>query len=326
MTSCCIVGYGAIATVHAKALTDIKNTNLYAVCDVDSKRLEAAEAEYKGIKTFTSFDEAVKCSEIDSFHICTPHYLHYSMTEKVLKFNKSVVVEKPVAITKEDYYKLLNYSKEKEVCLVFQNRYNPCFKKLIELAKSEEYGKILGINATLFWSRDAEYYTSSPWKGKLSKEGGGVLINQAIHTLDLVTCVLGKPVCVKAIKTNFSLKNIIEVEDTITSSIDFENGSRCMFFATNGAKTTRTPQLEIIFEKAVLIYCDRSLYLNGEIILDDKFTDFKGKECWGSGHEILLEDFYNNKNSISPLDAKNTYDTLFAMYESAEKNGAEVYL
>ena len=248
------------------------------------------------------------------------------MTEKVLKFNKSVVVEKPVAITKEDYYKLLNYSKEKEVCLVFQNRYNPCFKKLIELAKSEEYGKILGINATLFWSRDAEYYTSSPWKGKLSKEGGGVLINQAIHTLDLVTCVLGKPVCVKAIKTNFSLKNIIEVEDTITSSIDFENGSRCMFFATNGAKTTRTPQLEIIFEKAVLIYCDRSLYLNGEIILDDKFTDFKGKECWGSGHEILLEDFYNNKNSISPLDAKNTYDTLLAIYESAENNGEEVYL
>lgn len=324
MKKICIVGFGAIGPVHAKAIENINSAELYAVCDINPEKLKAAKTDYPGIKTFESFDEALCCSEIDAFHICTPHYLHFEMIKKALAAEKTVVSEKPVTMTKAEFDALLKLKGAENTCLVFQNRYNPCIKKLFELTQKNEYGKILGINANLMWKRDAAYYNSASWRGTKDMEGGGVLINQAIHTLDLVMAAGGKPTGVSAQKSNLSLKEVIEVEDTVSAVINFENSAKGVFFATNTASADSAPYIEVICEGACIVYRNYKLYLDDELICTDNNSYYTGKKCWGTRHETLLADFYENGSFISPFDAKNTMDTMFAIYESADAGGKEI--
>lgn len=319
MKNACIVGYGAIGPVHAKAIENIEEARVYAVCDIDSEKLERAKNDIKGIKTFKSFDDALSCDEIDCFHICTPHYLHFDMIEKALRKQKRVISEKPVTMTKTEFQKLLSLQGSEKVCVVFQNRYNPCVIKLREIIQNETYGKIKEIYANVIWKRDSAYYSSAPWRGTKAMEGGGVLINQAIHTLDLCVFLGGEVASLKASAFNFSLENIIEVEDTISAVIDFKNDIRGIFFATNAGNHNHSPEIKIIFESGECVYSNGNLCFNNSLICSDNFTDFYGKKCWGAGHDLLLCDFYKNECFISPHDIKNTMNTLFDIYESAAK-------
>ena len=323
MKKVCIVGYGAIGSVHAAALEKSDNAKLYAVCDNDYNRTNLCREKYK-IVAYTDFDEMLVDENIDSVHICTPHYLHFEMIRKALEAGKKVVCEKPVTMTKTEFDELLSIKNNENVCVVFQNRLNPCFLCLEEVMESGRLGKVKSVKGIVTWCRTAEYYSQADWRGRWSTEGGGVLINQAVHTLDFLCSIGGQVESVKANMMNYSLPEI-EVEDTCTAYIKFTSGATGLLLATNVNGINSPIDFEVIFDKGVARYNDGKLYINGELKIEDS-TPMLGKTYWGKGHEALAKNYYDFNNYFTPHDVKNTMNTMFAIYESAKQNGKEVAL
>lgn len=316
--NCCIVGYGAIGPVHAEIISSIENVVLYGICDVVKERAVKGATEYQ-CKAFYSLDSCLSDTNIHSIHICTPHYLHFEMIEKCLAAKKMVVIEKPITMKKEEFELLLSKYEGAPIYPVMQNRTNNCITTLKTIISTEpKLGQLKAIKGFLTWHRDKRYYESAKWRGTLKYEGGGVLINQAVHTLDLMIYLAGNVQSVIATKSNKSLQGVIEVEDTVDALMKFENGATGIFYATNAYGDDSKPQLELEFEYASFQYINGELYQNNEFVCRDDQA-YNGKEYWGSGHRRLLYNLYTNQKAFTVEDVKNTMLTMFAMYENAEK-------
>lgn len=316
MKNVCIVGYGAVGPVHATSLAMIENVFLYGICDTNKERADKGASEY-GCKAFYDLDDCLHDKNIDSIHICTPHYLHFEMIERCLEAGKQVVVEKPVTMKREEFEELFLKYRNKPVYPIMQNRTNACVKKMKEMIDTDSgLGKLKMAKGILTWHRDEKYYDSDWWRGTKAYEGGGVLINQAVHTLDLMIYLGGNVKSVVATTSNKSLKGVIEVEDTVDAFLKFENGATGIFYATNAYGKNSSPQLELEFENASFKYIDNTLYRDHEFVCCDERT-FHGKDYWGSGHGRLFYDLYVNEKAFLLEDVKNTMQTMFAMYESA---------
>ena len=307
--------------VHAEAVKNAEYAELYGVCDTDEKRTAGYDC-----KKFTSYDDAVADENIDCIHICTPHYLHVPMLRRAVEAGKMVVVEKPAAMNYDEFKTILPYAKKTRICAVLQNRFNPCVEKLKEITESGEYGRVLGLKGILTWKRDKAYYQSGAWRGKWATEGGGLVINQALHTLDLLYYLGNKPTAVKASADTRVLGDIIEVEDTAEATIFMENDVRAHFYATNNYSTNSSYDIEVHTEKAVFKYfLERLFKINGsnyEIIAEDNMKAH-GKVCWGASHEKLIDNFYRaaaggNARYTTLEDAEPIMKLLSALYESAE--------
>lgn len=321
MKNACVVGYGAIGPNHANAIEQTDSVRLYAVCDNDPERAKRCVDQY-GVKDYRDFDEMLKDPNIDAVHICTPHYLHFPMIKKALAAGKQVVTEKPITMTRVEYEELLTLEGADKVCCVLQNRLNPCVREMKRIAESGELGKVVTARGLLTWNKDMAYYGHDAWRGKWATEGGGVLINQAIHTMDLFNYITGNVQSVKAHMTNFDLPEI-EVEDTLTTFLRLKDGGRGVFFATNAYGVNSSPMFEVVFEKGTVHYEASKLYKNGVKIEEDE-QPVMGKGYWGKGHAGLIKDFYDRGVYFSVQDVKTTMDCVFAMYDSARVGGKEI--
>ena len=246
------------------------------------------------------------------------------MIEKAIKSGKNVLCEKPVVITKSEFDRLLSLEGNDKLNVVLQNRLNPCMLCLRKIAESGKMGKINGVKGIVAWQRTAEYYLKDNWRGKWKSEGGGVLINQAIHTLDYLCLIAGEARSVKASMCNLSLPEI-EVEDTITARINFQNGVKGLFFASNSSSANSSVDFEVFFENGEAHYIDNKLYINGKLVEED-ITPLHEKSYWGIGHEKLIKNYYDNEIGFSVETVKNTMDATFAIYESAKNNGMEIII
>ena len=323
MKNACVVGYGAIGPNHANANQQTDSVRLYAVCDNDPARAKRCVDQY-GVKDYRDFDEMLQDPNIDAVHICTPHYLHFPMIKKALAAGKQVVTEKPITMTRVEYEELLTLQGVEKVCCVLQNRLNPCVREMKRIAESGELGKVVTARGLLTWNKDMGYYGNDAWRGKWATEGGGVLINQAIHTMDLFHYITGKVQSVKAQMANFDLPEI-EVEDTLSAFLRLQNGGRGVFFASNAYGVNSATMFEVVFEKGTLRYEARRLFKDGVLVQEDEHPDM-GKGYWGKGHAGLIKDFYDRGVYFSPLDVKPTMDCVFAMYDSARVGGKELKL
>ena len=292
-----IIGCGNIYSMHADAIINSEHSQLAAVADIDAEKARAAGERYN-CNWYTDYKDVLKDESIHTLHICTPHYLHAPMAIEAMEHSKAVLVEKPVAINSKAALEMLEVSKRtgRQLGVCFQNRYNPTSTRMKEVLESGEAGRILGARAIVTWNRGADYYGQAKWRGTWDEEGGGVLINQSIHTLDLLQWCLGEIDSISGSAHTHLLNEIIEVEDTAEAIIKFSNGSRAIFYATNCYVKDSPPEVEIICEKATIKLCDdlKICYSDGrqEHVSD---TDPKSgkKACWGSGHSRLINDFYN---------------------------------
>lgn len=319
MKKICIIGYGAIAASHAKALVSAQNAEFYAVCDINPERIAICQKDYDVIG-YTDYRDVLKDTNIDGVHICTPHYLHYEMVSAALKAGKTVICEKPVTLTRAQFDDLMQLPQKDNLGLVFQNRLKPCVLALKNLIDGGSLGKVTNCKAILTWSRGKEYYASGSWRGKWDTEGGGVLINQAIHTLDLLCYLVGEVKALSATMTNFSLQDVIEVEDTFNAYLQYTEGATAIFFATNAYGKSGAIDFEFIFENGIAKYTDSKLYINGECVCEDTVATGE-KAYWGTTHGELICNFYDRGVYFKLEDVKNTMYTIFAMYESAKQNG-----
>ncbi len=323
MKNACVVGYGAIGPTHADAINQTASARLYAVCDIDPERAARCVREY-GVKDYRDFDEMLRDPEIDAVHICTPHYLHFSMIKKALAAGKEVITEKPITMTREEYRELLELPGVEKVCCVLQNRLNPCVRAMKQLADSGELGKVVTARGLLTWNKDMNYYGHDAWRGKWATEGGGVLINQAIHTMDFFNYITGDVRSVRAQMANFDLPEI-EVEDTLAAFLRLNGGGRGVFFASNVYGVNSSTMFEVVFEKGTLRYEARKLFKDGQLIEEDE-QPVLGKGYWGKGHVGLIQDYYDRGVYFSVADVKRTMDCAFAMYDSARQGGTEQIL
>jgi len=296
-----IIGAGSISQTHITAIKSGSFTKLSAICDVDENKLSKAVklCGDESVNTYTDYKQMILCEKPDVVHICTPHYLHREMACFALENGSHVYLEKPAAMNAEEARIIVETAKKtgKKVCVSFQNRVIPTNDKVKKCIVEGTYGKLLGIRGFMPWHREGAYYTESSWRGTWDKEGGGVLMNQSIHTLDLMYYFGGK---VKDVQGSVSLrqnKGTIEVEDTAEATIWFENGVRGVFYATNCYVTDVSVEIELCFEKGRLLLQDDRLYYNDgkgfELIESNcDYSKTSGKACWGNGHYLMMERFY----------------------------------
>lgn len=328
-----IVGCGNIAAVHAKSISLLDGVTLTAVSDIKMDRAEKYEREY-GCRACDSLEKMLEAERPDVLHICTPHYLHVPMAQYALKKGIHVFSEKPPVISEEQLTCLEKAVSEGtgRAGFCFQNRYNPSVLFVKKLLASGKAGKVKGARGIVTWHRDAAYYTESGWRGKLETEGGGALINQSIHTMDLLGVFLGKPVSVEAQTANHHLPGIIEVEDMMEAYIRYENAAAC-FYATTAYTEDAPPLIEISCENVVIRIEELDVTLLWRDGRREKpEIDRKkalGKSYWGTGHLDCISDFYRclktGERFAQDLDGvRDTVRLMLGAYESANCAGKEI--
>ena len=315
-----IIGLGVIGKVHYDTLKK-QGERIVALCDIDKSKL----AEFCADRKYDDYKKMLDDGGIDVVHICTPHYLHADMTIYALEKGINVLCEKPLCIRKEDIARIEKAEKESKAIfgVCFQNRFNLSSVFAKDYLKDKHIDYAFG---SMLWHRDAAYYATAQWRGKKATEGGGVCINQAIHTLDLLEWLCGMPKSVIANVSNRSLQGVIEVEDT--ASATFKGDTNFEFFATNTASADLPVKIEIAFDKHVLTILPDKVLLDGKIIDFESDVKWQGKLSYGNGHEKLIRKFYDCVKSGEkfPIDASEGAKSLRAVLAVYESNGKEVLL
>jgi predicted dehydrogenase len=219
-----IIGCGRIAKRHALHIN--KYGVLVAVCDNVDGKAKLLASEYENVNTYSNIDDLLaKEKNIDVISICSPNGLHAEHTIKSLKAGFNVLCEKPMAINVHDCGEMIKEAEKanKRLFIVKQNRFNPPIAALKKLMDQEKLGKLLSVQLSCFWNRNANYYENS-WKGTKDLDGG-TLFTQFSHFIDLLYWLVGDIKEVYAFGENFIHKNIIEFEDTGVICVKFYNGA-----------------------------------------------------------------------------------------------------
>jgi predicted dehydrogenase len=305
MTTAAVVGIGDISALHLAAIQANPGIELVGVCDSDARRAETAGRAF-GVPFFTDHRELLRMVAPDVVHITTPHDQHVPVALDALDAGAHVLTEKPIGQSVAAVRRLVERAaaSTRKVGVVFQNRYNPTAVAIREVLTSGALGPVSGARAAVWWFRPAAYYAAAPWRGRWDTAGGGVLINQAIHTLDLLLWFLGAPAAVKGAAATLTLAGVIEVEDTATIVIDHDSGVRSTLFATNGHHSNADVELEVTGQ-------DGSVRLvGGEAWLTDGSgtrriaTDAQAggeRSYWGKGHSLLIDDFHASLDDPEPF-------------------------
>jgi UDP-N-acetyl-2-amino-2-deoxyglucuronate dehydrogenase len=306
MTRVAVIGCGDVSIVHLQAIANLDGADLVGVCDTDADR-GAATAQRYGVPRFADHRQLLDAVRPDVVHVCTPHHEHVEVAVDCLDAGAAVLVEKPVAHTVEEADRLIDAARRHPgvkagICL--QNRYNVTTKAARALLDSGELGAVLGGSATLMWHRDPAYYRARPWRGRRRDSGGGVLINQAIHTLDLMEWLLGDVVRVQSHTGRYSLDGVVDVEDTADVLLDHAGGARSVVFATTANVIDSPVTIEIVTKRAVLqIRGDLTVsYADGRTeTISERRARTAGRSYWGVSHELLIADFYRTLRDPEPF-------------------------
>jgi len=325
-----VVGCGDIAAVHLDAILQ-SGEELVGVCDVHDERRAAASAlgNCPGFADLTAVLDAVAP---DVVHICTPHHRHADLAEQCLARDVAVLLEKPVAHTVDDGERLALVAENSRGVLgvCFQNRYNDTAQKVRELLDGGGLGRVLGASAAVTWFRDAAYYARRDWRGRWATAGGGVLMNQAIHTLDLLQWFVGPVTDVRGTVATLALHDVIEVEDTAALRMQHRTTAGdtvgSVFYATNGHVENAPATIEILTEHA-RVRLDSDLTVTHD---DGRIETFRPgvvasgeRAYWGASHGLLIDDFYRHVRAgkrfwIDAPAAMATLRVIQAAYQQAQ--------
>jgi UDP-N-acetyl-2-amino-2-deoxyglucuronate dehydrogenase len=248
-----IIGVGNISRTHAAAILDTPGAELAAVATRNKMAGKSFVEEYGGT-LFEDYRYLINRNDLDVVSICTPHYLHAPMTVDAANAGKHVLCEKPMAIGIGECNKMIAECERANVKLgvIFQCRFEPLVKLLKAAFDSSRLGQLLLVNTNTLWFRNDEYYSGSSWRGTLAYEGGGVFINQAIHSIDLLLWLAGMPSRVTA--QTRTLNHQIEVEDCGAAIMEYANGCLGIIQATTCAYPEYPERLEFYGTRGSVIY------------------------------------------------------------------------
>lgn len=327
MTTAAIIGCGDVSIIHFEALAEMEDVTLVGVCDSDPERRAAAAAAH-GVPGFADHLSLLETVSPDVVHLCTPHDQHASLAVDCLERGVNVIVEKPVAHTLEAAQRLVAVAERStaKIAVCFQNRYNATAQALHRILTSGAVGAVLGGSFTVVWHRTADYYRNRPWRGSWAGGGGGLLMNQAIHTVDLLQWLMGDVESVNGHASTRFLGDTIEVEDTAEFVTQHDNGARSVFYATLAHAANSPVTIEIVTEKAVLsLRGDLTVtYADGRTeVIEERQALSGGRAYWGVSHELLIRDFYAGLDDpepfwISPREAEKSLRLVQTVYAQSQ--------
>ena len=331
-TTAAVIGCGDVSAVHFEAVAKLDGATLVAVCDPDPQRLAAAVAAY-GVPGFADHLSLIDAVRPDVVHICTPHDQHASLAADCLERGVNVIVEKPLAHTLAEGRRLVGAASAgtAKIAVCFQNRYNATSQAMHSLLRSGELGAVVGASATVMWQRSAEYYENRPWRGTWAGSGGGLMMNQAIHTVDLLQWLVGDVVSVTGNASTRFLGGAIEVEDTAEFVAEHANGARSAFYATLANAYNAPVTLDVVTEKAVLsLRGDLTVtHADGRVdVIPERTSESGGRSYWGVSHELLIDDFYARLDDpepfwISPAEAEKSLGIIKDVYRQSYPESAD---
>ena len=335
-----IIGCGRISRFHGMPVSAQDNAQVVACCDLVAERAKAMASLFACKRTYADYEEMIVKEKLDVVHICLPHYLHSPVAVRAMQLGCHVLTEKPMAISMEQAEEMVATAKAtgKTLGVIFQNRYNAGSVLVKNCLESGRLGKILSAKCSVTWCRTPEYYTSSDWKGTWDKEGGGAIIDQAIHTIDLMCWFVGYDIAqVDCSIANRVHKGIIEVEDCADGLITFKNGVQASFWCMNYFSYDAPVEIDLICENGSA----RIVAEEGRVVFDDgremvakpnpqdSFDYGGGPSYWGASHLKQIDAFYEALgNGEQPeingeLILATTHKMIMSLYESG-KSGKPV--
>ena len=312
-----LIGLGNIGQHHATYLSagKINHAELVAVSDAVPAKLE----RYKPLKTFTSGEELISSGLVDAVIIATPHYQHTSLGIAALRQGLHVMVEKPISAHKADAERLIQAHKAKPELVfagMFQLRAEPRYLKIRHLIQSGELGQVIRMSWIMTdWFRTEAYYASGGWRATWKGEGGGVLLNQCLHNLDVLQWLLGMPSRVRGF-CQLGRFHQIEVEDNVTAYLEFPNGASGTFVSSTG-EAPGTNRFEIAGTRGkVVLENNRLLFTRNEAdtlqFSKEAKLGFAKPDVWNveipfdnalNPHSMLMQNFVNAILEHEPLVA-----------------------
>src|SRR5436190_10178872 len=257
-----IVGCGVIGPVHAEAITSLPDAQLVSVVDINPQQAQKLANQY-GATHYTQLQHMLDSESVDVVIICTPSGLHGELACQVMRSGRHVIVEKPMEITREALDEMLRVQQTTGVKLavISQHRFDPASQQVHELVEEKAFGRLVLGNAIVPWWRSQEYYDSGDWRGTWELDGGGVLMNQTIHSIDLLQWLMGPVKSV--VGYTDTLVHRMETEDVAVAVLRFANGALGTISATTGAYPGASTRIEIYGDKgSALIEDDHLSYLH----------------------------------------------------------------
>jgi UDP-N-acetyl-2-amino-2-deoxyglucuronate dehydrogenase len=306
MTRAAVIGCGDISVVHLSAIESLSDVELVAVCDTDPAR-GAGAGQRLGVPVVDDHRRLLEEHRPDVVHVCTPHDQHASVAVDCLEAGVAVLLEKPLAHTVSEALRVVAAAEahpEVKIGVCLQNRYNTTVQALRSLVDSGDLGTVSGSAASVLWHRTADYYRARPWRGRREQSGGGALINQAIHTLDLVQWLVGDVVRVAGRAGTYDLSDVVDVEDTATLVLDHITGARSVFFATVANAVDAAVTLDLSAEHAsVQLHQDLTVrWADGRTdTIEEERVATAGRAYWGASHGRLIKDFYARLGQPDPF-------------------------
>jgi predicted dehydrogenase len=240
-------------------------------------------------------------------------------------------LEKPLAHTLAEGQRLVEVAERgsAKIAVCLQNRYNLPVQAMHRLLSSGELGSVLGGAGTVLWHRTPDYYLSQPWRGTWDGSGGGLLMNQAIHTVDLLQWLMGDVTAVSGNVSSRALGDVIEVEDTAEFVLEHQGGARSVFYATLANVTNAPATVDIVTGRATLnLRGDLTVsYSDGRSeTVSERKAHLGGRSYWGVSHERLIKDFYyarlveDKPFWISPREAEKSLRIIKSVYQQTYPN------
>jgi UDP-N-acetyl-2-amino-2-deoxyglucuronate dehydrogenase len=338
-----IIGCGVIGRIHAEAISSLPDAQLVAVADVIPKRAQELAEEFH-VTPYEDVQEMLAHEELDIVDIGTPSGQHGEHACQVMRSGRHVIVEKPMEIRRAAIDEMLRVQQETgmKMAVISQHRFDPVTGKVHDLVEEQAFGRLVLGNAIIPWWRSQAYYDSGAWRGTWKLDGGGVLMNQSIHSIDLLQWLMGPVRSVFAYTD--TLVHRMETEDVAVAVLRFANGALGTIAATTGAYPGVSTRIEIYGDKgSAVIEDDQLSYLH--LARDDREEvgpyggGAPGKRAQGTenadtsaaqdpaalairSHALQIEDMMRaiREDGTPLLDgyaAKHPVEIILAIYESA---------
>jgi UDP-N-acetyl-2-amino-2-deoxyglucuronate dehydrogenase len=325
-----IIGIGNIAPVHAAAIHAIPGAQLTAVATRNPERGQAFATEH-GAAWHGDYREVLARPDVDVVAIASPHNLHLPMTVDAAAAGKHVLCEKPMARTAAECDEMIDACDRAGVLLgvTFQGRFEPLAIDLREILNSGRLGRLLWASSNTVWYRDAAYYRSKPWRGTWAEEGGGVLINQAIHAIDLLVWAAGMPSRITA--QTRTLHHEIEVEDGAVAILEYAGGGMGLIQATTIAYPGYAERLEFYGTQGGVVYHKGEGRLEWHLVDPPDDGEKRTASSSGAGrpmdittaaHAALFRDFADalrtgRRPLIDGCEGRRSLEVVEAIYRSS---------
>ncbi len=313
-----IIGFGNMGHTHAKNVAEgkIPQMELSAICDISEAKLKEAKELYPDVSVFENATDLYKSGICDAVIIAVPHYDHPSLVKEAFEYSLNVITEKPAGVYTAQVLEMNEAAKKSDKLfgIMYNQRTNPMYQKIRNMVKSGELGHIKRISWTVTtWYRPQAYHDSGSWRSTWKDEGGGALINQNPHQLDLWQWMFGMPDKITSF-VSYGKYYDIEVEDDVTAFFEYENGTTGTYITSTG-ETPGTNRLEIACDMGRIIVENEKMIFERNVISErehnkENTEPFAQPECWkceipvsgiGEQHVGILKDFANSLINKTPL-------------------------